>query len=47
MNTLNNLKNGNRVTQRNAFLLIFAVIVIAGVILAHFHVINFSQLNNR
>jgi hypothetical protein len=45
MKTLTNLQNGNKVTQRNAFLVIAAIIVIAAVTLNHFGVINLSALN--
>jgi len=44
-NTLNNLQKGNPVTQRNAFLIIAAILVIAAVTLNHFGLINLSALN--
>ncbi len=45
MKTLTNIQNGNTVTQRNAFLVIAVVIVIALAALNHFGVIDLSILN--
>lgn len=44
-NTFNNLQNGNSVTQRNLFLIIAAILVIAAFTLNHFGIINLSALN--
>jgi len=47
MKTLTNVQNGNAVTQRNAFIAIAALLVIAAVIAKVFFHVDFSQLNNR
>lgn len=46
MKIIQNLTNGNQVTQRNAFIVIAVVIILTVAILNHFGVISLVALNN-
>lgn len=45
MNTFKEIQNGNPVTLRNAFIVLFALVIVASIVLNHFHVIDLSWLN--
>lgn len=46
-NVFFNLTQGNSVTQRNAFVVILVIMIVAVMVLNHCHVIDLSAINAR
>ncbi len=47
MNIFKEIQNGNPVVLRNAFIVIFAVIIITCIVLNQLHAVSFKWLNVR